>query len=466
MLLLVCLVCGLLAVTVPSAAQSLDVIPDMSQLRGSSGLTRWEFHYAYADTSIHYIRNANGQFIGEVHFRVELVSTSGDTALAEWIAENASVSPIIRHERYLTGIQTLYLKPAQYIVSVSAVDLADTSNVVKSTPFPIVVREFGTKVDMSDVVFTQKTVPSGIDARFVRNGVQVMPNSRHDFVGKDPSLSVYLEVYNTKANALDSFTVEYRILNSVKQEEFTVLRPQPSSTEGIVERVDIPIDLLNSGVYYLVTSIKSTDLATTYASAADRFFVLNPDLPPVAPPELTEDEQFVASEWAITDGTKLVLELEQSDILATSVERATRKGLTEARAQQRYLFTFWRIRDPDPSTFENERLITFREMFERAQKFYGNPTFRDGWRTDRGIILMKYGVPSEIEQYVQSLDSKPYEIWTYRNLQGGVAFYFVDYQLMQNHKLVHSTMRGEIRNEKWREMYAKPFGSDPNAISR
>jgi len=37
---------------------------------------------------------------------------------------------------------------------------------------------------------------------------------------------------------------------------------------------------------------------------------------------------------------------------------------------------------------------------------------------------------------------------------------------MQNHKLVHSTMRGEIRNEKWREMFAKPLGSDPNSNSR
>lgn len=465
MLILTCLLGLLSGAWLTSNAQSLDVIPDMSQLRGSGGLTRWEFHYAYADTSVRYVRNANGQYIGEVHFRVQLVSTSGDTALAEWIAENASPTPITKHERYLTGIQALNLKPAQYVVSVSAVDLADTNNAIKST-FPVVVREFGPKVDMSDVIFTQKITPAAIDPRFMRNGVQVMPNSRHDFIGKDPALSTYVEIYNTKANGLDSFTVEYKILNSVKQEEFTVLRPQPSSPDGIAERVDIPIDLLNTGAYYLVTTIKSTNLATTFASALDRFFVLNPDLPPVAPPQLTEDEQFLASEWAETEGTKLALELELSDVLATSQERTTRKGLSNARAQQRYLFTFWKSRDPQPSTPENERLIAFREMFERAQKFYGNPSFRDGWRSDRGIILMKYGIPSEIEQYVQSIDTKPYEIWTYRNIQGGVAFYFVDYQLMQNHKLVHSTMRGEIRNDKWREMYAKPFGSDPNAAGR
>lgn len=456
---------GLFALTVHVGAQTLDVIPDMSQLRGTPGLTRWEFHYAYADTSIRYTRSPNGQYVGEVHFNLVLVSTSGDTARAEWIAANSTSSPVARHERFLTGIQTLYLKPAQYVVNITAVDLADTSNTLKSS-FPIVVREFGQNVEMSDVIFTQKTQPAGVDARFMRHGVQVMPNSRHDFVGIDPSLSVYLEVYNTKLSAVDSFTIEYRILNNVKQEEFTVLRPHVGSTEGIAARVDIPIDLLNSGVYYLITSVKSTNLATTYASAADRFFVLNPGLPPVAAPALTEDELFAASEWAATDGTKLALELEVSDVLANSTERITRKGLTDTRAQQRYLFSFWQARDPDPTTFENERLLDMREMFERAQKFYGNPTFRDGWRTDRGVILMKYGIPSEIEQNVQAIDSKPFEVWTYRNLQGGVVFYFVDYQMMQNHKLVHSTMRGEIRNEKWREMYAKPFGSDPNATSR
>jgi len=462
---LACLICGLLAAVVLSAAQSLDVIPDMSQLRGSAGLTRWEFHYSYADTSTKYVRNTSGQYIGEVHFKLELVSTAGDTSIAEWIAENASPTPVTKHERFLTGIQTLYLKPAQYLARISAVDLADTSNAVRNS-FPIVVREFTPKIEMSDVIFTQKTVPGAIDSRFMRNGVQVMPNSRHDFIGKDPSLSVYLEVYNTKSNGADSIAVEYRILNNVKNEEFAVLRQQPGSTEGIAQRVDIPIDLLNTGVYYLVTSIKSTDLVTTYASAADRFFVLNPDLPPIAAPKLTEEELFTNSEWSVTEGTRLALELELSDVIATPTERTTRKALTETRAQQRYLFNFWSSRDPDPSTMENERLITFREMFERAQKFYGNPTFREGWRSDRGLVLMKYGIPSEIEQYVQSIDTKPYEVWTYRNLQGGVAFYFVDYQLMQNHKLVHSTLRGEIRNEKWREMYAKPFGSDPNATAR
>ena len=45
-----------------------------------------------------------------------------------------------------------------------------------------------------------------------------------------------------------------------------------------------------------------------------------------------------------------------------------------------------------------------------------------GWKTDRGRVYVLYGEPSEIEKFPNQMDQKPYEIWHYNDIEGGVYF--------------------------------------------
>jgi GWxTD domain-containing protein len=217
-------------------------------------------------------------------------------------------------------------------------------------------------------------------------------------------------------------------------------------------------------VYDLTVSVKSKDLQTTYASRTERFYILNPELPPEGELLLSEDQRFFASEWSQKTGDQLELELELARVIASNAEKTTMEGLESNRAKQRFLFKFWDSRDPDPSTLSNERLDDFRKMYQRAQAFYTSAMVRDGWRTDRGVTLLKYGLPTQIEQFIQTMDTKPYEIWFYQGVQGGAYFYFVDWQVMQNHKLVHCTVIGEVKDDNWFNRWARAFSPDPNPV--
>jgi hypothetical protein len=62
---------------------------------------------------------------------------------------------------------------------------------------------------------------------------------------------------------------------------------------------------------------------------------------------------------------------------------------------------------------------------------------------------MTYGEPSEIERFPNETESKPYEIWYYHELEGGVKFVFADLSGYSDYQLVHSTMRGELQDENW-----------------
>lgn len=117
-------------------------------------------------------------------------------------------------------------------------------------------------------------------------------------------------------------------------------------------------------------------------------------------------------------------------------------------AKKNFLYNFWKSRDNIPETSENEFK---KEYFKRIN--YADGHFRafqkKGWETERGRIYIMYGEPSEIERYPNQVDTKPYEIWTYHNIEGGVIFVFGDLTGYSDYTLLHSTHRGELRDENW-----------------
>ena len=85
---------------------------------------------------------------------------------------------------------------------------------------------------------------------------------------------------------------------------------------------------------------------------------------------------------------------------------------------------FWKQRDPDPSTSENERLMEhFRRVkFARETFHFTAPPYYD----DRGKIYIKYGPPDERHNMpVGNLQAKDNESWTYESIEKGLVFDFV-----------------------------------------
>jgi GWxTD domain-containing protein len=93
-------------------------------------------------------------------------------------------------------------------------------------------------------------------------------------------------------------------------------------------------------------------------------------------------------------------------IIRPSEKRAFLKLKTDGERNQ-FIEAFWRRRDPDPNTEENEYRREYEERVAYANREFG---FRDvaGWRTDRGRIYILYGKPDEWEKVETG------EIWFYR----------------------------------------------------
>jgi GWxTD domain-containing protein len=126
--------------------------------------------------------------------------------------------------------------------------------------------------------------------------------------------------------------------------------------------------------------------------------------------------------------------------IITDEERKAFKKLATDDEREHFIEEFWRRRDPDPDTDENE----FREeYYERVA--YANEKFASGipgWKTDRGRIYITFGKPDEVETHPAggtyqreswegggSTSTYPFERWFYRylpNVGSGVEIEFVD----------------------------------------
>jgi GWxTD domain-containing protein len=133
------------------------------------------------------------------------------------------------------------------------------------------------------------------------------------------------------------------------------------------------------------------------------------------------------------------LEKDVAYIITDEEKKAFKKLQTDEEREQ-FIEGFWRRRDPDPDTDENE----FREeYYERIA--YANEHFASGipgWKTDRGRIYIMYGKADEVESHPSggiydrpsyngggTTSTYPFEVWFYRYIAGvgsGVEIEFVD----------------------------------------
>jgi len=124
--------------------------------------------------------------------------------------------------------------------------------------------------------------------------------------------------------------------------------------------------------------------------------------------------------------------------IITREERKTFLELPDSGKPQ-FIEEFWKRRDPDPDTEENEFKIEYFNRIERATQLFmgeGMP----GWLTDRGRIYVLFGPP--MDRITQPVSGDAYsrcqEVWYY----GNFPVVFIDQTCTGTYKLVTYELSG------------------------
>jgi len=116
--------------------------------------------------------------------------------------------------------------------------------------------------------------------------------------------------------------------------------------------------------------------------------------------------------------------------IITKDERAAFLKLTNDENREKFIETFWEIRNPAPgspiNTYKDE--IYSRVAFADAR--FGIGSGVEGWRTDRGRTYITLGPPQQKQVYRNSANLYPMEVWFYSGANPALPpfFYVMFYQ--------------------------------------
>lgn len=97
---------------------------------------------------------------------------------------------------------------------------------------------------------------------------------------------------------------------------------------------------------------------------------------------------------------------------------------------------YWARLDPVPSTPRNELLDVYEQRIMYANDHFSS--FEEGWKTDMGMVYVRFGSPDDIERHPFDRNNKPYEIWSYHSLKR--EFVFVDRTGFGRYDLVYGDL--------------------------
>ena len=420
----VCIIIALLISCVPVSAQveiSAQVPPEYSStlfvdpvafLGPQPGETRLDVFVQVGYDNLSFVKTGE-TYAASYEMTIGIDDSTGSQVLEKLWTENVAgltFDQSVSSSGYSLQQRSFTLSPGPYAVRVSVRDME--SKTEKKASFRCVVPDFSASlVALSDLMIVNRIT--------VRDGRKsILPNVSPNVGNLNEAFYVFFEVYD-RAGA-DSLRFEARVLDA-KQE--------------VVVRSDTT-EFVKTGKNEVFMRIDNSQLPLGDYLLSIR--AVPASVPRDAP---NAEKKFIASRartiivrWkGLPRATKdMDLAIEQLEYVAKDNEMSDLKSAgTLAEKQQKFL-AFWKKRSPNPNAQRNEKMALYYARVEYANKHFTR--YREGWRTDMGLVFILLGPPSNVERYPFQIDEKPEEVWQYYDLNYQFVFRdengFGDYRLL------------------------------------
>jgi GWxTD domain-containing protein len=256
-------------------------------------------------------------------------------------------------------------------------------------------------ISMSDILFLNE---SEVDS--LGNFDHFVPKVKNNFSRENPYLYIYTEIYSDKYP--ETVTISYLFEDADEEIEGDTVVVKEVTDALTPQILKIRESRIVQNKYKCVVKLEREDKSIERSRPISFYWVTVPE----------------------TD-SDIGLALRQMQYIVTSDSLDYYEDASPEEMKS-FFERFWARRDPNPNTEVNELM---EEYFSRVN--YANQEFsnfaEDGWLSDRGRILIKFGVPDDIERHPFEIDTYPYVVWRYYNLRRTFLFMdrtgFGDYRL-------------------------------------
>lgn len=421
----------------------IEFANDISFFRGDSSSTLMEIYYSIDTQSLTKKSVADETFVDAV-FNLTINNNAGKSVFTnDWQLKTKLVSNANSRQVGKIGI---LLEPGNYTLIFDIKDKVDSSNVSTTEKNVIVPGITLEKPIVGGLQISTNISPSeNKTSMFYKNSYEIIPNPELFYSESIPVLFFYSELYNLKKLNGSKYRILQEVFKDNDNKVFSKLITKDKNVNNTLNVGLVKLSSFSAGKYLLKISLVDAD-TNVISSIAKTFFYYSSN---VGEQKLaTNDRDFLESKYAILGEVECdeYFGILQYIALTDEVERY--KALTELEGKKRFLYEFWKRRDENPSTPQNETEIEFTKRKRDADKLYRHK-FKKGSKTDRGRVHILLGKPDYIEKHLMDNNSKPYMIWQYHNVEGGVYFVFADVYGTMDFQLLHSTKRGEVGDPNW-----------------
>lgn len=301
-------------------------------------------------------------------------------------------------------------------------------------------------MSMSDIEFVQSVKPTTEIRSHSKLGYDILPLVTNGTYQDMDSLQFYFETYNSQIESEGVYFVN----------AFVSLSNSTSKIKNLsrtIRQASKPLDLVYSGfnikdlptqTYYLNIEIYNKDQKLV-ASTLKKFFVVNTRM------EIESGMSASAFDDVFKlDEEKLNYYLHTLYYISTNTERDFANALKTTDEKKNYFFNFWENRKG------NSGNPVKAWMEYKARVDYANQHFKashlEGWRTDRGRVLLTYGTPNDIERNPSDNSKHPHDVWRFNKIktQSNVRFIFYNpNEATADYVLLHSDLNAEIKDPRW-----------------
>jgi GWxTD domain-containing protein len=420
---------------IPATSQGdLLFYVDHAAFQGEEGMTYVEFYLMlHVDQLTPILKNETRIAVLGIQ---ALINNEKDQTLSknEWTTEavlnkdSTDLPGLVIYDQWAEQIQS-----GNYTIKVNVHDVNHQEN-TGSINFDLSVPAISKQpFSASQIEFVSHAEQSQEKSHFVKSNRKVIPNPSRRYGILNPTLFLYYEIYHIP-QSIKELMLNY----SIRQTDGTPVRNFPEqqvaisgSNISLVHGFDV--STVPSGIYEFCVAIQNSNNSQVN-KICRQFEVIQLDYFDSSP-SLTDHQAEIASRLL--------------KYLASPDEYQFYQDLN-LKSKAQFLIRFWRDKDPTPGTKENEFLEQVQQRYLFANKNFSWAGI-EGWNTDRGRILIQYGMPDDIDRHHLEAEYFPYEIWQYQQ-ERNYIFIFGDIRADGRFILLHSTRENEIHNAQWKEL--------------
>ncbi len=424
---------------------SNPVALDYAAYRETGDTSLLEFSMGVRRSALHYFQ---GNQLEVCHFFWKLEIFQDSKLIADLkIAQTDSISrqESIRPHQWLLEKTSIKLQAGIYECRLAIED--ETNPNTGSLLQTVTVPDYGKdSLSVSTLNVNIHLQTQSSPDKFTRYHYRLIPNPFHVFAIEYPLIYTYMEIYNLPQQS-KNYEITYLLVDLATQSKRQIEQKlKPIVEETQLETLGYNLLGLKSGHYRLIVEVKIVGEDTQSRTQHTDFTFIK------GPWQEDPDNLAYIDPMPFDSMAEPALDtlFRRMHILLNREQIKAYESLTE-RGKRSFIKEFWRLRDPDRSTPDNEDFQSFKDKLAYCEQHF-KETEKNDASADRCRIYFQYGPPDEIERSQRIANNRAYEIWHYFQ-PGGIFFVFMDVWGFDSYQLVHSNAPGEFHNPDWEQQY-------------